>query len=322
MTITSQIWTRYPMEDNPLGVGTNYTVTTFIDHLIDWFSGTSAESYDLSQWTISDSGTDGSAKYLELKPPASGSINPDDRVLIWGGDTVNASALSDGANGSSSYIYVCYAPNAGTTGFDVSPNTGDPYTGVISSKMIIAHTTITTYEKLDVYMSNDVLCINTGVDGGSNVTGLCFVGRAFNPVNTANQYTLIAGQGKFDTDWSQQPDINGPFWPTDLNPTSADIAIWVQESSGDVAWTRCYRVNLWAESNYKNNASEDKYFFKIELGENDAGNNDRFLGYVLFARGGPADAHGQTKSDGSVRGYSISPDEVLTDESTYYLWNE
>lgn len=326
MAITSQIWTRYPMEDNPLGIGTSYTTTTFIDHLQAWFAGTTAEAYDQSQWTVSDSGTDGGAEYLELKPPAGSALDPDDRLLIWGGDTPNSGALCAGANASSSYIYICYAPGAGTTGFDQSPTVGDPYTGVsvTSSKLIIAHSSITSFEKLDVYMSDDMICINVGVDGGASVCGVLFAGWGFNPIETTDQFRLVAGQGSAeDSDWSQTASTNVPFWPTDLSPTGGDSMIWVQEAAADdTAWTRCYRVNLWAQNNYKNNASEDKYFFKIELGENDAGNNDRFLGFVLFARGGPADSHGQTKSDGTDKGFSISPDEVNTDESTYYLWNE
>ena len=316
MAITSQTWSNYPFEVNIAGPSDNYTAATYITHLIAWFAA------NTSQWTVTTSSTN----WLEIKPPTGVSaINEDDRILIFGGASPNAAALSSGANASSSQVYICYAPNAGTTGPDVDPTTGDPYTGVISSKLVIGAVAITSYDQMDVYMSNDCICLNLGTDNVSthNVIGVGFIGRAYNPVDSTDQFTFISGMGEaFDIDWSVNIGQQTGFFNADNTPGSSDTATWCQDSAGDVAWVKIKRTNGWVANGHKNNSTEDRYFFPIHFHRAEAPTT-QYMGTVLFAKGGPADSHGNTKVDGGgTRGYSISANDTITTYSTFYLWNE
>lgn len=316
MPLVNQSFSSNVYELNPVGPGDNYTATTFIDHLVAWFTA------NTGGWTISASGTN----YVELKPPA-GAINPNDRFLIWGGTTIDASALALGTNSSASYVYGCLAPNAGTTGPDALPSAGNPYTGVNSTKMAILNTTITSLDSLQVFQSDDVLRIYTRADASGTGVGLCQVGRWFNPVGTTDQLPGLAGHGdSFASNWSQVAiGLQSPEWSSDSGPNSGDTACFVQETAGDVPFTQCFRSNGWIANGYKKANLMDANLFQIELHRTttDPGNSTVFIGWPLFAMGGPAEAHGTLIADsGGDLGYAQSFDENATDFSTWYLINE
>jgi len=312
MPIVSDEWTQYAFDPNPVGPASAYTAQTVIDHLKDWFAA------NTDQWTISAQDTN----WIELKPLA-GAINPDDRVLFFGGASPNAAALAPGVGATTTYVYVCYAPNAGTTGPDVSPTVGNPYTGVISSKLMVASSAVTTNETMQVYQGTNMIAVVLGVDPVGAVKGLALAGRCYNPIDTDDQFPLCAGIGGSPADnWTEQLGVATGFITSDPNPTTNDTSIYVQTAEGDGPWTECRRVNAWEQDNFKNGLGDDRVFFDIELGSND---NDvrQFMGFVLFAKGGPANEHGTIEADSlGVKGYALSNTQTASDKSTMYLWNE
>ena len=311
MAITSQTWTKYTIETNPDGPGNTYTSQTMLDHLIAFFTA------NTGQWTISSSG----ANYLELKPPA-GSINANDRILFWGGVEPITGATYGSTQRAASYFYACYAPNAGTTGPDNLPSAGIPYTGVNSSLLQLCIHTFGSRDKLAVYQSNDCICLYSGQDAATTGSNICFIGRAFNPVGTTDQFPMLAAQG--DTPaalWGSSLGTGVCNWTGDTSFASTDKRIVVQtETDGD--WLEVRRINSWVNNQYRNGSNEERYFFNIRLGYNRSALND-IAGTVLFAKGGASNIHGTTIADGGgTLGYAQSTSETLDTSSTWYLWNE
>jgi len=318
MAFTNQVFTAGLPELNPVGPGSAYTATTFIDHLTAWFTA------NTSGWTVSASG----ANYLELKPPVT-AINVNDRILFWGGAALNAAALGLGATSTTTAIYCCMAPNAGTTGPDNLPSVGNPYTGVISSKMTYASITPTTYKQLQVFQSNDVIKISHGVnDVATDIwLSVCMAGRFFNPAGTADQLPAVAGLGDVAAgQWSEAALTSASGeWNTDANPGASDTCVTVQETAGDVAWTQCRRTNNWKSRAYRQADLKSANLFKIDLHRTtgDPNESDVLIGWPLFALGGPAELNGRQIADsGTDLGYAFSHSGVNRIYSTWYLMNE
>ena len=313
MAITSQTWTRYNFEDNPVGIGNNYDSQEFIDHLVAFFTA------NTTQWTISDSGTG----YVELKPPA-GSINANDRILFVGNLNPAIGAMAHNGTRAASYVYACYAPNAGTTGPDQSVTVGAPYTGVTSSLLLNVGTNITSRNILQVFQSNDCICLWAGADGTSRLgSNVCYIGRAFNPAGTTDQFPLIATCASATTPtWSTTLESEAPNWTGDNSFGTTNLSIYVQESAGDVPWADVRRINGWDANQHRTGSVELDYYFNIHLGANRSAKNE-FMGEVLFAKGGPSNFHGREIADSSqVYGYSQGANLDLDTGSTWYLWNE
>jgi hypothetical protein len=192
-------------------------------------------------WTVNHYSAPNGTLELKLTTPAD-LDQAKIRVLIFGGQTPNAAALSTGVNADIAALYVYLSLDADTTGPSASYTTGDPYpASVLKAKGMAWVDTINTYTIQQMYIYDCAEALVIRLASSTNATVTMMVGRLLDDGSADGRWCRFLTNGRVGGASSgdlPSPTTFSSLWmiPGLGDNVNLSNGVYIDETGGGTFW--------------------------------------------------------------------------------------